>query len=104
MVSYSRSRVPAGGPPLVCVSVCCIAPPLGFAASRAARGTSVCFLIRGPATPAPRTPAGRRRGPTRPVVGPFGRLVGPSRPAGGLVSGPAPALPEGGPPRLRNLG
>src|SRR2546421_6117877 len=46
MVSYSRSRVPAGGPPLVCVSVCCIAPPLGFAASRAARGTSISVFLR----------------------------------------------------------
>src|SRR5437764_2092924 len=104
MVSYSRSRVPAGGPPLVCVSVCCIAPPLGFAASRAARGTSVCFLIRGPATPAPRTPAGRRRGPTRPVVGPFGRLVGTSRTAVELVHGRARTFQESGHRGFGSLG
>src|SRR3954466_11520343 len=36
-------------------------------------------LIRGPATPAPRTPAVRRRGPTRPVVGPL-RLLAASQP------------------------
>src|SRR5438067_5869529 len=45
MVSYSRSRVAAAGPPLVCVSCCCIAPPLGFAAHAAARGTSVSVFL-----------------------------------------------------------
>src|SRR6266446_4675633 len=34
IVSYSRSRVPGAccaGPPLVCVSACCMSSPLGFA-------------------------------------------------------------------------
>src|SRR5256885_3135067 len=38
------------------------------------------LLIGGPAPPAPRTPAVRRRGPTRPVVGPLPAVVRCARP------------------------
>src|SRR5207237_3703360 len=44
-------------------------------------------MIGGPAPPAPRAPAGRRREPTRPVVGPFPCLIGAEVRTAGLLAG-----------------